>query len=127
MFNLLLLFFAPKYTTRLAEEIEREVGHEKEEAMEFLQVLKAKLDPKNEGKVKLLSFKKLLNNREWDDFLEEESESCIEKLVVTIPPQTTGIQAITEWDTNKKGKIFTLFENGKKFDSGKKYFLKPFV
>ena len=41
--------------------------------------LKQKVDSKNEGLVRIIPFKKLLNNREWDTFLVEESEECIKK------------------------------------------------
>jgi hypothetical protein len=71
--NKILNFF------RLSDEIEKEIGHSKSDALKFLEFFRTKVDSKNEGIIKVISFKKSLNNREWDDFLEQESDEAIKK------------------------------------------------
>ena len=65
------------YFGRFAEAVEEGVGYEKKETLGFLEFFKIKVDPKNEGKVKLPHFKKMIDNRKWTQFVEEESEICL--------------------------------------------------
>jgi hypothetical protein len=56
----------------LAEELEFQGTQEKEDAIEILEKMKNKFDPKKEEKVKFVFFSKLLNKRDWFDFIEQE-------------------------------------------------------